>query len=188
MSNWPFVWNCGSSATWRRIWGGGVLRAIWRTSSSETLMPSLLERALERGLELRVPHDPAVHLENDVSPAAQDLGDLAVGEPADKADGHDPKDGLRNLAHVLHHRGMHLRRAIGRCLSLSATTRRLKRRRVIPIDSGAGRTLSLSKSAKNLGRGLHQRDRPTRAALQGEPEGAEFRSSGRRLSQSGASR
>ena len=45
----------------------------------------------------------AVHLEDDVSATADDIGDLSVRHPTDEADRHHPEDRLCDLAHRAHH-------------------------------------------------------------------------------------
>ncbi len=69
-----------------------------------SLVPAvLLEGRLILLLERLGADDGAVHLQDHVSAAADDIGDLSVRHPTDEADGHYPEDRLGNLAHHAHH-------------------------------------------------------------------------------------
>ncbi len=63
------------------------------------LAPVLLHGGLVALLELGRPHDFAIHFQHDVPAAADDVGDLPVGHPADERDRDDKEDGLRDGAH-----------------------------------------------------------------------------------------
>ena len=67
------------------------------------LTPLLLQRALERRLELLQVDFPSVDLENDVSRPAQNLGHLAHDQPDDEGDREHVEDVFRAGAHAAHH-------------------------------------------------------------------------------------
>src|SRR4029077_2003514 len=160
-----------------------LLLVLAAQARAPLLAPVLLEGRLVLQLERLRPHHLAVHLEHDVLAAAQDVGDLAEGEPGHERNAQHIEDGLGPTAYRTKHIGSNSRaEATERAISVKVTTGKLKRFEPFPIDSPPEQTLSSSNSHNYLGRGLHQRDREARKAVAGEPEGAELRPPGRRIS------
>src|SRR6184192_2233893 len=80
------------------------LLLVFATQAPAAAPARFLDRVLERRLELGGAHDLAVDLEDDVTTAAEDVGHLAVSQPADERDGHDDEHRLIDHAHGAHHR------------------------------------------------------------------------------------
>src|SRR5439155_12653996 len=79
-----------------------TLHPLPRTTAPP-LTPLLLQGALEHGLALMQAHILSVHLQHDISGAAQDLGNLAQHEPDDEGDRQYVEDVFRARAHAAHH-------------------------------------------------------------------------------------
>src|SRR4029077_2163749 len=159
-----------------------LLLVLARQATATLLAAVLVERGLVLLLEWLLADDGAVDLEDYVLAALYEVLHLTVGHPTNERDGDNPEDGLGNRLHRADHLPELQRMRVRRGISLSGTIRKLKRPAQNPIDSATEQTLSSFNSPNYLGRGLHQRNRKARKAVERESQGAELRTPRRRLS------
>ena len=80
-----------------------LLFVFIRDLGASPLLAVLLERRLERQLELLIVNRGPVHPEDHIAPAAQNLLHLSDGQPQHEEDRQWDEDPLRELAHGAHH-------------------------------------------------------------------------------------